>query len=421
MKRKLRLTASACLLGCLVLLNACNDVKPSVDSDPVDTGTYSQESEDTDISKPANTTDTSHELPRGEIPFESVYIMGTYPDSDNPDLPDNIRYLDDTRNLKDTYTLDEAVSRYAIRLYYSTIICNGCEDYIMTHSFYCTDYGNNYYNCHNTVFLKEPKYLSDDLVLQDTTFTSLAEFKRQLEDTGYVCIEDARVRQYSEDLDSATIIEQTDEYVFASVQTKNYSYSYSDIHYQYYFAEVIGGRVYLTWFRSYNNNGTDPLTDDGLNEFKKFSLLVFSHLEKDDGKEPYIYDKFVNISWFGNSQLRSFNDIEQINTSNDTYHIPGYESAFNASNISFLSKELGYVNISIDPPEDNELDVTPWEDIGDMKTRLVGYGNTKNTRQILFTKNGIKYLISFKVEEYDGTLESSDAFIGYLKSKKALI
>ena len=252
MKRKLRLTASACLLGCLVLLNACNDVKPSVDSDPVDTGTYSQESEDTDISEPANTTDTSHELPRGEIPFESVYIMGTYPDSDNPDLPDNIRYLDDTRNLKDTYTLDEAVSRYAIRLYYSTIICNGCEDYIMTHSFYCTDYGNNYYNCHNTVFLKEPKYLSDDLVLQDTTFTSLAEFKRQLEDTGYVCIEDARVRQHSEDLDSATIIEQTDEYVFASVQTKNYSYS--DIHYQYYFAEVIGGRVYLTWFRSYNNN-----------------------------------------------------------------------------------------------------------------------------------------------------------------------
>ena len=109
MKRKLRLTASACLLGCLVLLNACNDVKPSVDSDPVDTGTYSQESEDTDISEPANTTDTSHELPRGEIPFESVYIMGTYPDSDNPDLPDNIRYLDDTRNLKDTYTLDEAV------------------------------------------------------------------------------------------------------------------------------------------------------------------------------------------------------------------------------------------------------------------------------------------------------------------------
>ena len=71
MKRKLRLTASACLLGCLVLLNACNDVKPSVDSDPVDTGTYSQESEDTDISEPANTTDTSHELPRGEI----IYVI----------------------------------------------------------------------------------------------------------------------------------------------------------------------------------------------------------------------------------------------------------------------------------------------------------------------------------------------------------
>lgn len=282
MKRKLRLTASACLLGCLVLLNACNDVKPSVDSDPVDTGTYSQESEDTDISEPANTTDTSHELPRGEIPFESVYLMGTHPLSDNPNFPDNIRYLDDTRDLKDAYTFEEAVSRYAIRLYYSTVICNNCDDYTMTHSFSCTDYGNNYYSCNNTIQLKEPVYLSDDLVLQDTTFTTLAEFKSQLEDIGFVCIEDARVRQNSEDFVSATIIEQTDDYIFASVETKDFSFS--DTHYHYYFAEVIGNRVYLTWFRFIENNGKDPLTEDGLNEFKKFSLLVFSHLEKDDGK-----------------------------------------------------------------------------------------------------------------------------------------
>ena len=419
MKRKLRLTASACLLGCLVLLNACNDVKPSVDSDPVDTGTYSQESEDTDISEPANTTDTSHELPRGEIPFESVYIMGTYPASDNPDLPDNIRYLDDTRNLKDTYTLDEAVSRYAIRLYYSTIICNGCEDYIMTHSFHCTDYGNNYYNCHNTVFLKEPKYLSDDLVLQDTTFTSLAEFKRQLEDTGYVCIEDARVRQHIEDLDSATIIEQTDEYVFASVQTKNYSYS--DIHYQYYFAEVIGGRVYLTWFRSYNNNGTDPLTDDGLNEFKKFSLLVFSHLEKDDGKEPYIYDKFVNLGWFGGMKLNCFSDIENISTSCGAYRYAGDKKEYYGYNISCRVKDLGFCVIKINPDErDLSRAEGAWEDVGDMKVRIDDDGYNK-TQQLLFTKNGVRYLVYFSAERFDGTLESSDAFIGYLKSKKALI
>lgn len=415
MKRKLRLTASACLLGCLVLLNACNDVKPSVDSDPVDTGTYSQESEDTDISEPANTTDTSHELPRGEIPFESVYIMGTHPESDNPDLPDNIRYLDDTRDLKDTYTLDEAVSRYAIRLYYSTVICNNCDDYIMTHEFRCTDYGNNYYNCHNTVFLKEPKYLSDDLVLQDTTFTSLAEFKRQLEDTGYVCIEDARVRQHSEDYVTATIIEQTDDYIFASVQTNDYSYS--DNHYQYYFAEVIGGRVYLTWFRSYNNNGSDPLTDDGLNEFKNFSLLVFSHLEKDDGKEPYIYDKFVNISWFGNSQLRSFNDIYQINTSNDTYHIPGYERAFYSYSV-ILTR--GWNVITVDPDKNRiSEDDGKWENIGDMKVRVIDDGYSQ-TQELLFTKNGIKYLVSFDPKYFDGTLESSDAFIEFLKSKKVL-
>ena len=315
MKRKLRLTASACLLGCLVLLNACNDVKPSVDSDPVDTGTYSQESEDTDISEPANTTDTSHELPRGEIPFESVYLMGTHPLSDNPNFPDNIRYLDDTRDLKDAYTFEEAVSRYAIRLYFSTVICNNCDDYTMTHSFSCTDYGNNYYSCNNTIRLKEPVYLSDDLVLQDTTFTTLAEFKSQLEDIGFVCIEDARVRQNSEDFVSATIIEQTDDYIFASVETKDFSFS--DTHYHYYFAEVIGNRVYLTWFRFIENNGKDPLTEDGLNEFKKISLLVFSHLEKDDGKEPYIYDKFVNISW--GKEIRSFNDIYEIYTGSDTY------------------------------------------------------------------------------------------------------
>ena len=297
MKSILRLTISLCLIGSLALLNACNSVNPSVDTEP------------------ANTTKTSHELPRGEIPFESVYLMGTHPLSDNPNFPDNIRYLDDTRDLKDAYTFEEAVSRYAIRLYYSTVICNNCDDYTMTHSFSCTDYGNNYYSCNNTIRLKEPVYLSDDLVLQDTTFTTLAEFKSQLEDIGFVCIEDARVRQYSEDFVSATIIEQTDDYIFASVETKDFSFS--DTHYHYYFAEVIGNRVYLTWFRFIKNNGKDPLTEDGLNEFKKISLLVFSHLEKDDGKEPYIYDKFVNISW--GKEIRSFNDIYEIYTGSDTY------------------------------------------------------------------------------------------------------
>ena len=416
MKRILRLTASVCLLGSLVLLNACNDVKPSVDSDPVDTGTYSQESEDTDISEPANTTDTSYDLPRGEIPFESVYIMGTHPESDNPDLPDNIRYLDDTRDLKDTYTLDEAVSRYAIRLYYSTVICNNCDDYIMAHEFQCTDYGNNYYSCQNTVFLKEPKYLSDDLVLQDTTFTSLAEFERQLKATGYACIEDARVRQHSEDYVSTTIIEQTDDYIFASVQTNDYSYS--DNHYQYYFAEVIGGRVYLTWFRSNDNDGKEPLTDDGLNEFKKFSLLVFSHLEKDDGKEAYIYDKFVNISWFGDKHLRSFNDICRINTSSAAYRVPGYERTF--SSYSVILTRDWYV-ITVDPDKNRiSEDDGKWENIGDMKARVIDDGYSQ-TQELLFTKNGIKYLVSFNPKYFYGTLESSDAFIEYLKDKKALI
>ena len=416
MKRILRLTASVCLLGSLVLLYACNDVKPSVDSDPVDTGTYSQESEDTDISEPANTTDTSYDLPRGEIPFESVYIMGTHPESDNPDLPDNIRYLDDTRDLKDTYTLDEAVSRYAIRLYYSTVICNNCDDYIMTHEFQCTDYGNNYYSCQNTVFLKEPKYLSDDLVLQDTTFTSLAEFKHQLVDMGYVCIEDARVRQHSEYYVTATIIEQTDDYIFASVQTNDYSYS--DNHYQYYFAEVIGGRVYLTWFRSNDNDGKEPLTDDGLNEFKKFSLLVFSHLEKDDGKEAYIYDKFVNISWFGDKHLRSFNDICRINTSSAAYRVPGYERTF--SSYSVILTRDWYV-ITVDPDKNRiSEDDGKWENIGDMKARVIDDGYSQ-TQELLFTKNGIKYLVSFNPKYFYGTLESSDAFIEYLKDKKALI
>ena len=411
MKRKLRLTASACLLGCLVLLNACNTIMPSGDTDPVDTGSY------TVMSESASDTEVSHPLPRGEEPFDMIIAIGTHPASDNPKLPENVHYLDDTRDLKDTYTADEAVSRYAIRLYNSTVICNNCDEYIMHHSFHCTDYSYDVYQCDNTVFLKDTEYLSGDVTLQDTVFTSLSEFKQELEGPGLMCIKDAWARGHSEEFDKSTIIEETDEFIFASIETIDFS---NASHYQYYFAEEIGGRVYLTWYRTYNNSDI-PMTDNQLGEFKKLSLLVFDHLEKDDGKEPYIYDKFVNISWFGNSQLRSFNDIEQINTSNDTYHIPGYESAFNASNISFLSKELGYVNISIDPTEDNELDVTPWEDIGDMKTRLVGYGNTKNTRQILFTKNGIKYLISFKVEEYDGTLESSDAFIGYLKSKKALI
>ena len=412
MKGILRLTVSVCLLGSLVLLNACNSILPTNDSDqtgdsdPVDTGTYSIETEEDEP------TDSSHDLPRGEIPFESVVFMGTHPLSDNPDLPENIQYLDDTRDLKDKYTLDEAVSRYAIRLYNSTVICNGCEDYVMTHSFRCTDYGNNYYECSNNITLKAPEYLSDNLELQDTTFASLSEFKKELEETGYVCIKDYWARQWHEDLDSATIIEQTEEYVFASAQTKDSSYS--DIHYQYYLAEVIGGRVYLTWFRSYNEN-TTPLTDNELNEFKNLSLLVLSHLEKDDGKEPYIYDKFVNISWFGDNKLRSFNDIESISTSCDLIQIPGYNS-YCCANV-----DLYPYRISIDPDEYSISESDgKWENIGDMKSRILDNSYSK-IQQLLFTKNGVKYLVSFSPEGFDGTLESSDAFIEYLKNKKVFI
>ena len=411
MKRKLRLTASACLLGCLVLLNACNTIIPSGDTDPVDTGSY------TVMSESASDTEVSHPLPRGEEPFDMIIAIGTHPASDNPKLPENVHYLDDTRDLKDTYTADKAVSRYAIRLYNSTVICNNCDEYIMHHSFHCTDYSYDVYACDNTVFLKDTEYLSGDVTLQDTVFTSLSKFKQELEGPGLMCIKDAWARGHSEEFDKSTIIEETDEFIFASIETIDFS---NTSHYQYYFAEEIGGRVYLTWYRTYNNSDI-PMTDNQLGEFKKLSLLVFDHLEKDDGKEPYIYDKFVNLGWFGGMRLNCFSDIENISTSCGAFRYAGDKKEYYGYNISFRVKDLGFCVIKINPDErDLSRAEGAWEDVGDMKVRIDDDGYNK-TQQLLFTKNGVRYLVYFSAERFDGTLESSDAFIGYLKSKKALI
>ena len=323
----------------------------------------------------------------GSNEFQIASLVFKQETSDNKEIPEGVRYLDGARNLKASYTFEEAQERYAIKLYRSTLICESCDEFTWSHSFRCFDYGSRLCNCENEIHYKSEEGTFYHFVLEDTVYRSLDDFVKDFKNMQYICDSDAYSRMKIEETD---IMENTRDRVFASAKIKG--------GYNYYYAEKIGGRVYITKLGTISDGETcyDP------NEFRYVSSMVFAHLSADNGIEPYIYDKMVNVTFFGDKHLTSFNQIYKINE----YGSP-------------LKNEITLDNSTINgfwvmiEPDESLLEYNGkehWKSTNDVQTRRSTSLGPYD--EILVTFDGVRYLC-----EYDSknVIESSEDMISYLE------
>ena len=105
------------------------------------------------------------------VPVDDMEFI-VYEELNHTDLPESVRYLDGSRKLKKSYTLEEAQERYAVKLAHSTVICSECDSYVMTCRFCCIDYDANIYSCINSFKLTDQEDFTFPLELKDTELTT---------------------------------------------------------------------------------------------------------------------------------------------------------------------------------------------------------------------------------------------------------
>ncbi len=301
-------------------------------------------------------------IPTGDMEFEVYEESTSYNYDKRTELPKTIRYMDESRKLKKTYTLEEAEEKYAIKLKRSTLICTACDEYSFKHAFICMDYEENIYSCINEVSYRTSDGTRFGLDLKDTEYSSLSaywnDYKKTTEEYHDVCH-----NKYSA---SPEIIEKISGYIFSCLSCSEAS-PYD--HYTYCFAKKIGRRVYTLSMRYYNS----PLTESEREEYVELCKNVFKHLQKDNGKEPYIYDKLVNVPFFGGKYMTGFNQLKFVEG--------------NYVNIAF-------VRVIVDPDEERFSDdhaLSGWQDSGEIKIR----DDSSYTKEIWFEIDGVTYLCSF--------------------------
>ncbi len=308
--------------------------------------------------------------------YDLVVPTGTIVASDEPELPEAVVYWDPSRALKDEYTFDEALKKYAIVVGHSTLIYTACDDLRMDHSFHCTDYGAMRFMINNsTCFLDPDGNGVDGLVtyadFEESGCLSLSDFK---EDLGWLYVGNMR-GYWPEDPDAPkiTIFEETDDHVFASVkQTPPYSEE------GLYYATVIGGKIYYTTYK--NGSSDDEISDEDRQRFARYSKILFDHLSPDDKVEPYLYDKLVNTSILGGRHLTGFNHLD---------YIYGKTIGLDPEDDS----SIYYGSLTYDA-SDKSLEKyygdTDWVDANGFQMRENKYSNYQ---EFVFTIDGTRYLL----------------------------
>ena len=308
--------------------------------------------------------------------YELVVPTGTRVESDEPDLPKDVVYWDPSRALKENYTMEDALKKYAFVAGHSTLIYTACEDLRMTHEFYCADYGNRLFMDINRVsFLgSDGKRIDGEVSYANLFDAECSSFDEFLKNLGQIYV--GNMGYYSPDEPDApriTIVEQADDHLFATVKRMPPSRSEEGL----YYARIIGGNVFYT--RHQIQYRDDEYKDEDRHNFVRYSSVLFDHLSPDDGVEPYIYDKVVNIPVFGGKHITSFGHILSI--SGKTINME-------------TRKESRIESFAIVPdPEDSYLQKaeydTDWEDADDIRMRE----NTLNgAQEFVFSIDGTRYL-----------------------------
>ena len=306
--------------------------------------------------------------------YELVVPTGTVVPSNKPDLPRNVVYWDPSRNLKDEYTIEEAQKKYAIVVGYSTLIYTACEDLLMSHTFYCTDYGDKRFQNSNRVSFQTLEKSQDDLVvtyaeLKDPNCSSLSEF---IDNLGYLYV--GNMGHYSPEDPNApmiTIVEQTEDHVFAKVKPT------SHINEGLFYGKLIGDKVFYTVYNNTYSNET--MTNLDRQNFVKYSAILFEHLSPDDGVEPYIYDKIVNTPLLGSKYVTSFSNIETISGKSICLKTKKEAPIYYCYIVSDVQESF------LKPYEGD----TDWSESGGMKMRE---NTLSQNQEFVFTIDGTRYL-----------------------------
>lgn len=213
----------------------------------------------------------------------------------------DVIYYDNKRELKDTYTFKEAVRKFAFKVNENTLIFEENDKVILD----MATTGKTIYNeLEPTYFVyKRKNNISlESLYLGESNSTSLEEFKTNFN-------EGVLSNNQKLTVENVNIIEFNDEYFFGSWVKKSITSMY-----EYYFAKVIGGKVYYAYHPTILKH-SDAEISELLEEFKS----LFNCLSRDDGKEPYIYDKMVNVPLVLNKKIKDVNLISGIINSNNGY------------------------------------------------------------------------------------------------------
>ena len=206
----------------------------------------------------------------------------------------DIVYYDSNRDLKEVYTFDEATNQFAFLVNTSTLIFKENEKVSLDS---ITQTNTIYDELMNPQFAykHDNSSIIYTLYLGESNSSNLKDFVNNFKNG---ILSD----KTKWEVENINIIESTEDYVFASWQKTTLSKDY-----EYYFAKKIGNKV----FYSYKNNliqFNDEKKAWILNGFKE----LFNSLSLDDGTEPYIYDKIINVPLVLNKKIMDYNLIFSI-------------------------------------------------------------------------------------------------------------
>lgn len=272
----------------------------------------------------------------------------------------NIVYYDSSRNLKDIYTFKEALNKFAFKVSESTLIF---EENDKT-TFYTLSLDNTIHDeLINVQFnYKQDIYTSLGVIyLGESNSSTLEEFKSNFE-SGILSDKTKWT------VENVNIIDSNNEYVFAS-WTNKAAVTING----YYFAKQIGNKIYYAY-----NTSLTTLNDKKisllLEEFKEF----FTCLKEDDGIEPYIYDKIINVPVVLNKKIKDANSIYSISNNTGSSYLDGSVS-FAESGVDFISLEYGankhYDKIDWSENFDSNMKYTQEDD-----KNIIGIKDNNNTQ-----------------------------------------
>lgn len=365
--KKTTILISVLLISICMGMTSCSSTKPR------DTQTDGQSSSAaTNASSVESVDDSICQIPTGKIKLAAAYITDSSDPSFNPDVPKKSadpalqgRYLDGTRELKSAYTLSEALEKYAIRLYDSTLIYTAADEFSPSCSYRLVDSEQNLYSIRASFSILDAIDNTsrfgevESIYLWDTEYKTLKEFKDALNSKliGHPTMFD--LYEYVQ-FSSSKIYSETEDFIFAS-QINKVTRDDMQKYYQVYIAaRCIGHRVYFAYCFGTNENGGECLSDNGRAEFEKYAKILFAHLSEDDGKEPYLCDKIVNTELPGGMHIKNFNVL--------------YEAKKNKLIIDdgYYFVNSWRVDVYYGNNEEGEMQwgvLDPWKEVGDIQLK----------------------------------------------------